>query len=42
VKVEGRKLTDIAPALPIDDGRVLNLLAEWVPDAATRKKISGR
>ncbi|HZY12556.1 MAG TPA: amidohydrolase family protein [Beijerinckiaceae bacterium] len=39
VKVEGRKLTDIAPALPIDDGRVLNLLAEWVPDAAMRKKI---
>ncbi len=38
-KVEGRKATDIAPALPIDDGRVLNLLAEWVPDAATRKKI---
>ena len=38
-KVEGRKTTDIAPALDIDDGRVLNLLAEWVPDAATRQKI---
>jgi predicted TIM-barrel fold metal-dependent hydrolase len=38
-KVEGRKPTDIAPALDIDDGGVLNLLAEWVPDAATRKKI---
>jgi len=38
-KVEGRKATDIAPALDIDDGRVLNLLAEWVPDAATRQKI---
>jgi predicted TIM-barrel fold metal-dependent hydrolase len=38
-KVEGRKPTDIAPALDVDDGRVLNLLAEWVPDAATRKKI---
>jgi predicted TIM-barrel fold metal-dependent hydrolase len=38
-KVEGRKPTDIAPALEIDDGRVLNLLAEWVPDAATRQKI---
>jgi predicted TIM-barrel fold metal-dependent hydrolase len=38
-KTEGRQPTDIAPALEIDDGRVLNLLAEWVPDAATRKKI---
>jgi predicted TIM-barrel fold metal-dependent hydrolase len=38
-KVEGRKTTDIAPAMIVDDGRVLNLLAEWVPDAATRKKI---
>ena len=28
-----------APAQPIDDGRVLNLLAEWAPDAAVRKKI---
>ena len=38
-KVAGRKPTDIAPALPIDDGRVLNLLAERAPDAATRKAI---
>jgi hypothetical protein len=30
-KVAGRKPTDIAPALPIDDGRVLNLLAELAP-----------
>lgn len=37
--VPGRKPTDLAPAQPIDDGRVLNLLAEWVPDAATRAKI---
>ena len=34
-----RKPTDLAPAIPVDDGRLLNLLAEWVPDAATRKKI---
>lgn len=34
-----RKATDLAPAMPIDDGRVLNLLADWVPDAATRRKI---
>ncbi|GAC1338080.1 MAG: amidohydrolase family protein [Beijerinckiaceae bacterium] len=38
-KVEGRKATDLAPAMQIDDGRVLNLIAEWVPNAATRKKI---
>ena len=34
-----RYATDIAPALPIDDGGVLNLLAQWAPDAATRKAI---
>jgi predicted TIM-barrel fold metal-dependent hydrolase len=38
-KVDGRQPTDLAPALQIDDGRVLNLLAEWVPDAPTRQKI---
>ncbi len=37
--VPGRAPADIAPAQPIDDGRVLNLLAEWAPDAATRAKI---
>jgi len=25
--------------MPIDDGRLLNLLADWVPDAKTRAKI---
>jgi predicted TIM-barrel fold metal-dependent hydrolase len=35
----GRKATDIAPPMVVDDGRVLNLLAEWAPDEATRKKI---
>lgn len=39
VPVAGRKPTDIAPPMPIDDGRVLNLLAEWVPDAAQRRAI---
>ena len=34
-----RKATDIAPPLKVDDGRLLNLLAEWVPDSATRRKI---
>jgi len=37
--VPTRKPTDLAPAQPIDDGRVLNLLAEWVPDAAARARI---
>jgi predicted TIM-barrel fold metal-dependent hydrolase len=38
-KTEGRQPTDVAPALAIDDGRVLNLLAEWAPEAAVRKAI---
>ena len=37
--VPGRKPTDTAPALPIDDGRVLNLLAGWAPDPAIRARI---
>jgi predicted TIM-barrel fold metal-dependent hydrolase len=37
--VAGRKATDIAPLLQIDDGRVLNQLAAWAPDAALRKTI---
>jgi predicted TIM-barrel fold metal-dependent hydrolase len=37
--VPGRKPTDPAPAQDIDDGRVLNLLADWAPDAPTRKLI---
>ncbi len=35
----GRQPTDIAPLRSIDDGRVFNLLAAWVPDAARRKII---
>ena len=38
-KVQGRKPTDIAPALPIDDGRVLNLLPEWTSDPQIRRLI---
>jgi len=38
-QVAGRKSTDIAPLIPIDDGRVFNQLAVWVPDAAQRKTI---
>jgi predicted TIM-barrel fold metal-dependent hydrolase len=35
----GGKRTDLSPNKPIDDGRVLNLLPVWVPDAATRHAI---
>ena len=30
---------DVTPLLQIDDGRLLNQLAVWAPDAATRKLI---
>jgi predicted TIM-barrel fold metal-dependent hydrolase len=35
----GRKATDLAPNVQIDDGLVLNLLPVWVPDATTRRGI---
>lgn len=35
----GRRTTDIAPLRRIDDGRVINQLAVWVPDPAQRKTI---
>jgi predicted TIM-barrel fold metal-dependent hydrolase len=38
-QVPGRKATDIAPLRPIDDGRMFNRLAVWVPDPAQRKTI---
>jgi len=31
--------TDINTPFPVDDGRLLNLVAEWAPDPATRRKI---
>ena len=37
--VEGRKPTDIAPFYQIEDGRLLNQLPVWAPDADVRKKI---
>jgi predicted TIM-barrel fold metal-dependent hydrolase len=37
--VPGRRPTDVTPMLQIDDGRLLNQLAVWAPDAAIRKKI---
>ena len=39
MQVPGRRTTDIAPLLQIDDGRVLNQLPQWAPDSATRKAI---
>ena len=37
--IPGREPTAITPLLSIDDGRLLNLLAVWAPDANTRKAI---
>ena len=37
--VEGRKSTDLAIHRHVDDGRVMNMLPVWAPDAATRKMI---
>jgi predicted TIM-barrel fold metal-dependent hydrolase len=37
--VPGHKATEVTPALTIDDGRMLNLFAAWVPDPETRKTI---
>jgi predicted TIM-barrel fold metal-dependent hydrolase len=37
--VPGRSLSEITPFFQIDDGRLLNLLPKWVPEAATRKTI---
>jgi predicted TIM-barrel fold metal-dependent hydrolase len=38
-RVPGRKNTDVAPLLQVDDGRLLNQLPIWAPDAAQRKVI---
>jgi predicted TIM-barrel fold metal-dependent hydrolase len=37
--VAGRKPTDLAVHRQVDDGRVMNMLPIWAPDAATRKLI---
>jgi predicted TIM-barrel fold metal-dependent hydrolase len=34
-----KKVTDVTPLFQIDDGRLLNQLPVWAPDAAVRKKI---
>jgi predicted TIM-barrel fold metal-dependent hydrolase len=38
-RVPGRSATDVRPPLPVDDGRVLNQLAVWAPDATIRQRI---
>jgi predicted TIM-barrel fold metal-dependent hydrolase len=35
----GRKVTDVTPLYQIDDGRLLNQLPAWAPDATIRKTI---
>jgi predicted TIM-barrel fold metal-dependent hydrolase len=35
----GRKTTDVTPPLKVDDGRLLNQLPIWAPDAEVRRKI---
>ena len=39
IPVPGRSNAEITPFFQIDDGRVLNFLPTWVPDAAVRKTI---
>ena len=34
-----KKTTDVTPLFQIDDGKLLNQLPVWAPDAAVRKKI---
>jgi predicted TIM-barrel fold metal-dependent hydrolase len=34
-----RRVTDVTPLFQIDDGRLLNMLPFWAPDAAIRRKI---
>jgi predicted TIM-barrel fold metal-dependent hydrolase len=35
----GKQITDVTPLFQIDDGRLLNQLPVWAPDAGVRKKI---
>ena len=37
--VPGRKSTDLAMHRQTDDGRMMNLLSVWAPEAAMRKMI---
>ena len=35
----GKQISDVTPLFQIDDGKLLNQLPVWTPDAAVRKKI---
>jgi predicted TIM-barrel fold metal-dependent hydrolase len=35
----GKQISDVTPLFQIDDGRLINQLPVWTPDAAVRKKI---
>ena len=39
VTPKGKQVTEVTPLFQIDDGRLLNQLPIWAPDAAVRKKI---
>nr|QIG98676.1 amidohydrolase family protein [Bradyrhizobium sp. 6(2017)] len=39
VTPQGKKVTEVTPLYQIDDGRLLNQLPVWAPDAAVRKTI---
>ena len=39
VTLPGKQVADVTPLFQIDDGRLLNQLPVWAPDAATRKTI---
>jgi predicted TIM-barrel fold metal-dependent hydrolase len=39
VTPSGKQITDVTPLFQIDDGRLLNQLPVWAPDAGIRKKI---
>lgn len=36
---QARKITEVTPHMPIDDGEMLNLLPRWAPSARMRKQI---
>ena len=35
----GRTATDVTPLFGVDDGRILNQLAAWIPDAGVRRAV---
>jgi len=39
VTLPGKQVSDVTPLFQIDDGRLLNQLPVWAPDAGVRKKI---